>query len=83
MYIFHRIHIDFTAYKGGQLKNSPTYTVDLKWADYEYYPYVDTLCYLSMNELDSRDQSGIISNDSDLISAQYSLRDTEGARDPY
>ena len=74
---------DFTAYKGGQLKNSPTYTVDLKWADYEYYPYVDTLCYLSLNELDSGDQSGIISNNPDVINVQYQLRDTEGARDPY
>lgn len=74
---------DFTAYKGGQLKNSPTYTVDLKWADYEYYPYVDTLCYLSLNELDSGDQSGIISNNPDVINVQYQLRDTEGSRDPY
>jgi len=73
---------DFTAQRGSSFKE-PTYSVDLKWAEHESYPYVDTLSYLSMNELDSRDSSGILSNDPDLISAQYSLRDTEGARDPY
>jgi len=77
---------NFTAQKGSSFKE-PTYTVDLKWAEHESYPYVDTLCYLSMVENDpkivwaSRDHSGILSNDSDLISAQYSLRDTEGGRD--
>jgi hypothetical protein len=73
---------DFTAQKGSSFKD-PTYSVDLKWAKHESYPYVDTLSYLSMNELDSRDSSGILSNDPDLISAQYSLRDTEGDRDSY
>ena len=73
---------NFTAQKGSAFKD-PTYSVDLKWAEHGSYPYVDTLCYLSMNELDSRDSSGILSNDSDLISAQYSLRDTEGDRDSY
>jgi hypothetical protein len=72
----------FTAQKGSSFKD-PTYSVDLKWAEHESYPYVDTLSYLSMNELDSKDQSGVVSNDSDLISSQYELRDTEGARDPY
>jgi hypothetical protein len=72
----------FTAQKGSSFKD-PTYSVDLKWAEQEFYPYVDTLSYLSMNELDSRDHSGVLSNDSDLISAQYELRDTEGDRDPY
>jgi hypothetical protein len=72
----------FTAQKGTSFKD-PTYSVDLKWADHEYYPYVDTFSYLSMNELDSRDSSGIISNDPDLINPQYELRDTEGDRDSY
>jgi len=75
-------HSDFTGYKGGQLKNSPTYTVDLKWAQHDYYPYVDTLSYLSLNELDPTDSSGVLSNDSDVINAQYKLKDTEGDRDP-
>jgi len=73
---------NFTAQKGSSFKN-PTYSVDLKWAEHESYPYVDTLYFLSMNELDSKDQSGILSNGSDLISAQYELRDTEGDRDSY
>ena len=73
---------DFTAQKGSSFRD-PTYSVDLKWAKHEYYPYVDTLSYLSLNELDSRDSSGILSNDPDLISAQYSLRDTEGGTDSY
>lgn len=73
---------NFTAQKGTAFKD-PTYTVDLKWAEHGSYPYVDTLCYLSMNELDSRDSSGILSNDSDLINYQYELRDTEGGRNPY
>jgi hypothetical protein len=75
---------NFTAQKGSAFKD-PTYTVDLKWAEHEYYPYVDTLCYLSMDLTDSQMQrqgpSGIISNDSDLIDYQYELRDTEGGRD--
>jgi len=70
----------FTAQKGTQLK-TPTYTVDLQWADHEYYPYVDTLSYLKLNQLDSRDSSGVISNDQDTIDARYDLRDTEGDRD--
>jgi hypothetical protein len=72
----------FTAQKGGSFKD-PSYSVDLNWADHEYYPYVDTLSYLKLNELDVRDNSGTITNDTDLISPQYELRDTEGSRDPY
>jgi hypothetical protein len=72
----------FTAQKGSSFKD-PTYTVDLKWADHEYYPYVDTLSYLKLNEIDSRDDSGILSNDPDIITPQYELRDTEGSREDY
>jgi hypothetical protein len=72
----------FTAQKGSSFKD-PTYSVDLKWADHEYYPYVDTLSYLKLSEIDSRDVSGILSNDPDLINPQYELRDTEGDRDSY
>jgi len=72
----------FTAQKGSSFKD-PTYTVDLKWADHEYYPYVDTLSYLKLNEIDSRDASGILSNDPDTITPQYELRDTEGGREDY
>jgi hypothetical protein len=72
----------FTAQKGSSFKD-PTYSVDLKWADHEYYPYVDTLSYLKLNLMNNRDSSGILSNDPDLISPQYELRDTEGDRDPY
>jgi hypothetical protein len=37
-----------------------------------------------MNGLDyTKDPSGVLSNDSDVINTQYELRDTEGARDPY
>ena len=71
----------FTAQKGTSTKE-PTYSVDLKWADHEYYPYVDTLSFLKLNELDSRDTSGVISNDFDVINATYELRDTEGDRNP-
>jgi hypothetical protein len=71
---------NFTAQRGTSFKD-PIYTVDLNWADHEYYPYVDTLSYLKLNELDSRDSSGTLSNDSDTIDAQYELRDTEGSRD--
>jgi hypothetical protein len=69
----------FTAQRGSALKN-PTYTVDLNWADHEYYPYVDTLSFLRLNQMDSRDASGVIANE-DVINAQYELRDTEGGRD--
>jgi len=72
----------FTAQRGSALKD-PTYTVDLQWADHEYYPYVDTLSYFRLNELDSRDASGVLSNDSDAIQPQYDLRDTEGDREPW
>jgi hypothetical protein len=71
----------FTAQKGTAFKD-PTYTVDLNWADHEYYPYVDTLSYMKLNQLNSRDASGSLSNDSDVINAQYDLRDTEGDKDP-
>ena len=70
----------FTAQRGSSTKE-PTYSVDLNWADHEYYPYVDTLSYLKLNQLDSRDSSGVISNEQDVIGAQYDLRDTEGLRD--
>jgi hypothetical protein len=72
----------FTAQKGSSFKD-PTYSVDLKWADHEYYPYVDTLSYLRLNEINPTDSSGILSNDSDLIDPQYELRDTEGDRNSY
>jgi hypothetical protein len=71
----------FTAQKGSSYKD-PTYTVDLNWADHEYYPYVDTLSYLRLNEIDSRDASGVLSNNPEAIGASYELRDTEGSRDP-
>jgi hypothetical protein len=70
----------FTAQKGSSTKQ-PTYTVDLQWADHEYYPYVDTLSYLKLNQINSRDSSGVISNDQNTIDATYDLRDTEGDRD--
>jgi len=70
----------FTAQRGSSLKD-PTYTVDLQWADHEYYPYVDTLSYMKLNQLSLGDTSGIISNDQDTITAGYDLRDTEGDRD--
>ena len=70
----------FTAQKGTSLKD-PIYTVDLQWADHEYYPYVDTLSLLKLNQIDSRDSSGVLSNDVDAIDANYELRDTEGDRD--
>jgi len=74
---------NFTVQKGSALKD-PTYTVDLKWAEHEYYPYVDTLSFLSMNGLDyTKDPSGVLSNDPDVINAQYRLKDTEGERDPW
>jgi len=38
---------------------------------------------LKLNELDSKDSSGILSNDPDLIDPQYELRDTEGDRNTY
>jgi hypothetical protein len=72
----------FTAQKGTAYKDA-TYTVDLKWADHEYYPYVDTLSFLKLNEIDPKDSSGVLSNDPDIIGAQYQLRDTEGDRDSY
>ncbi len=71
----------FTAQKGNAVKE-PIYTVDLNWADHEYYPYVDTLSYLKLNQINSRDTSGVISNDTDVINASYDLRDTEGDREP-
>jgi len=70
----------FTAQRGLAIKE-PIYTVDLNWADHEYYPYVDTLSFLKLNQLDSRDTSGVLSNDVDVINASYELRDTEGDRD--
>lgn len=70
----------FTAQRGLATKE-PIYTVDLNWADHEYYPYVDTLSFLKLNQLDSRDTSGVLSNDVDVINASYELRDTEGDRD--
>ena len=69
----------FTAQRGTATKN-PTYTVDLNWADHEYYPYVDTLSLLKLNQMDARDSSGVLANE-DVINAQYELRDTEGSRD--
>jgi hypothetical protein len=74
-------HNKFTAQRGTSFKE-PIYSIDLNWADHEYYPYVDTLSLLKLNQLDSRDSSGVLSNDSDTIDAQYELRDTEGDRDP-
>jgi len=71
----------FTAQRGSALKD-PTYTVDLQWADHEYYPYVDTLSYMKLNQLSLGDNSGVLSNDNDVINANYDLRDTEGDRDP-
>ena len=71
----------FTAQKGTSFKD-PSYSVDLKWADHENYPYVDTLSYLQLNEIDERDSSGVLSNDGEIINPQYELRDTEGGRDP-
>jgi hypothetical protein len=71
----------FTAQKGNAFKD-PSYSVDLKWADHEYYPYVDTLSYLQLNEIDTRDSSGVLSNDGQIINPQYELRDTEGSREP-
>ena len=73
---------NFTAQKGTAFKD-PTYTVDLKWADHEYYPYVDTLSFLRLNEIDSRDASGVLSNNPEAIGASYELRDTEGDREPF
>jgi hypothetical protein len=72
----------FTAQKGSSFKD-PSYSVDLKWADHEYYPYVDTLSYMKLNHLNSWDTSGTLTNDPDLIDPQFELRDTEGGRDPY
>jgi hypothetical protein len=73
---------DFTAQRGSSFKD-PTYSVDLKWAQQEFYPYVDTLSYLKINEINPTDPSGILSNDPDLINPQYELRDTEGDRNSY
>jgi hypothetical protein len=61
----------------------PTYTVDLKWAIQEYYPYVDTLSYLRLTGTTERDQSGIISNSADVFKPHFELRDTEGGRDVF
>ena len=71
---------NFTAQKGTAFKD-PTYTVDLNWADHEYYPYVDTLYFLRLNGIDSRDASGVLSNNPETIGDSYELRDTEGDRD--
>ena len=68
---------NFTAQKGNAFKD-PTYSVDLRWANQDYYPYVDTLAYLT---IDPDGEAGVISNDSDVINAEFYLRDTEGSRD--
>lgn len=59
---------DFTAMLGTKII-TPHFTVQLKSADHEYYPYVDTLCYLKKE--DKR-----ISNKRD--SMDWEMRSTEG-----
>lgn len=61
----------FTAALGTKRK-SPNYTVKLKVAEFDRYPYVDTLCYI---DIDSR----IISNESSGM--EYEMRSTGGHLD--
>ena len=74
---------NFTAQLGVQTKSGAIYSVDLNYADFEYYPYVDTLSFMRLNQLDSRDLSGVLTNDPDIINANYELRDTEGDRNAF
>jgi len=73
------ISTQFDARQGEKYKSQPSFSVNLKYAEFDYYPYVDTLCYLRVDI----DGSGVVSNDGEMINAQYELRETEGMRDPY
>ena len=62
----------FYAQKGNETKN-PTYTVTLDMADFDEYPYVDTMAYLNVGKKK-------VSNVPKEIDAEYQLNDTEGGR---
>ena len=64
---------NFTAMKGGEAKR-PTYTVSLDKADFDEYPYVDTIAYL--NKKDKK-----ISNKRSAIKGKHEMRDTGGGLD--
>lgn len=58
----------------GTEKKKPIIIVDLNDGDFDYYPYLDTLCYVNS-------ETGQISNDIDAIDADRQLNDTGGAYD--
>jgi hypothetical protein len=61
---------NFYAVRGSESK-SPTYTVTLKNANQDKYPYVDTLTYLNP-------KTGKLSNKKSPINAKFELDDTDG-----
>ena len=61
---------NFYAVRGSESK-SPTYTVTLKHANQDKYPYVDTLTYLNP-------KTGKLSNKKSPIDAKFELDDTDG-----
>lgn len=65
---------EFSVSNGKTQKSMVNYTVKLEDADFEKYPYVDTLCYLNLND-------SIISNSAAEIDAEYELNSTGGYRE--
>lgn len=64
---------EFTA-SNGKSQKDPIYTVKLESADFNCYPYVDTMTYLNLD-------NSIISNSMGQIDAQYELDSTSGYRE--
>lgn len=65
---------EFTA-SNGKTQKDPIYTIKLESADFNCYPYVDTMTYLNLD-------NSVISNSMGEIDAQYELNNTGGYRVP-
>lgn len=68
---------NFEVQNGHETKNAK-YSVELQWAKHDDYPYLDSLKFLKIDELDDKNSYGYISNDYDMFGANFELNDTEG-----
>ena len=60
--------------KKGEHQKEPTYLVDLKVWNLDSFPYLDSLAYFNSDD-------GILSNNANIINADYLLNDTSGGYD--
>ncbi len=63
----------FTA-ANGTVSKCPDYIVTLEASDFDEYPYLDTLAYLNL-------EKKTLSNDGEMIEADYQLNSTSGYRE--